>query len=93
MTKGGEVWQVRFVDSETREELDPESLVSKKLDILRCVLVVDNIFIEPRWKKVQVFVKEAIVKTRTEVRFLDLNAPSAAASDRRSTIEPSARGR
>ena len=69
--KDQEVWEVRFVDSETRKDLDPESLVSKKLDILRCVLVVDNIFIGPRWKSVQVFVKEAIVKIHEEVSFLD----------------------
>ena len=72
VTKGGEVWKVRFVDSETREDLDPESLEGVKLDLLKCVLVVDNIFIGPRWKSVQVFVKEAIVKTREEVSFLDL---------------------
>ena len=71
--KDQEVWQVRFVDSETRKD-DPESLISKKLDILRCVLVVDNIFIGRRWKSVQVFVKEAIVKTREEISFLDLEA-------------------
>ena len=72
VTKGGEVWKVRFVDSETRKGLDPESLEGVKLDLLKCVLVVDNIFIGPRWKSVQVFVKEAIVKTREEVSFLDL---------------------
>ena len=72
--KDQEVWQVRFVDSETRKDLDPQSLIGKKLDIFRCVLVVDNIFIGPRWKSVQVFVKEAIVKTREEISFLDLDA-------------------
>ena len=72
--KDQEVWQVRFVDSETRKDLDPESLISKKLDILRCVLVIDNIFIGPRWKSVQVFVKEAVVKIHEEVSFLDLEA-------------------
>ena len=70
--KGGEVWKARFVDSETREDLDPESLEGVKLDLLKCVLVVDNIFIGPRWKSVQVFVKEALVKTCEEVSFLDL---------------------
>ena len=72
--KDQEVWQVRFVDSETRKDVDPESLISKKLDILRCVLVVDNIFIGPRRKSVQVFVKEAVVKIHEEVSFLDLEA-------------------
>ena len=69
--KNVEVWQVRFVDSETREDLERESLVSKKLDILRCVLVVDNIFIGPQCKSVQVFLKEAVVKIHEEVSFLD----------------------
>ena len=70
-TKGGEVWKARFVDSETLKYLEPESIIRKKLNILGCVLVVDSIFIGPKWKKVQVFVKEAIVKTREEVSFLD----------------------
>ena len=70
-SRNGEVWQVRFVDSETREDLDPESLVSNKLDILRCVLVVDNIFIGPQCKSVQVFLKKAVVKIHEEVSFLD----------------------
>ena len=55
VTKGGEVWKVKFVDSEIREELDPESLEGVKLDLLKCVLVVDNIFIGPQCKSVQVF--------------------------------------
>ena len=71
MTKGGEVWQVRFVDSETREELHQESLETRKLDLLRCVLVVDNIFIGPQCKSIQVFVKEVVVKIHEKVSFLD----------------------
>ena len=66
VTKGGEVWKVRFVDSETREDLE-----GVKLDLLKCVLVVDNIFIGPQCKSVQVFVKEAVVKIHEELSFLD----------------------
>ena len=57
VTKGGEVWKVKFVDSETREDLDPESLEG---------------VIGPQCKSVQVFVKEAVVKIHEEVSFLDL---------------------
>ena len=70
VTKGGEVWKVRFVDSATREDLDPASLEGVKLDLLKCVLIVDNIFIGPQCKSVQVFVKEDVVKIHEEVSFL-----------------------
>ena len=72
--KDQEVWQVRFVDSETREDLHPETLTRKRLDILRCVLVVDNIFIGSQCKSVQVFVKEAMVKVHEQVSFLDMES-------------------
>ena len=68
--KGETYWKTQFYDETGKKQLDPSDLISIKMFVTDCVLVIDSIFLSPTVKNLQVYLKEARVIPNPEVSFL-----------------------
>ena len=68
--KGETYWKIRFYDENGEKQLDPSDLISMKMLVTDCVLVIDSIFLSPTVKRLQVHLKEARMIPNPEVSFL-----------------------